>query len=318
MRFGDQIAADRYSYIAMMGVVVVLAAGLGRIGPMGLRSWLVAAGWTAASLGLLLGLILLSRDQCRTWRTSITLWTHALCHGASRSYAAHANMGLALFDEGRLGQAREELVEAAPDQPRICRRTQQPGIGPESRRPAHGSRVRIRLGAAAQPPVRRSHNNRGVLLKTQGQLDEAQAEFAAAPRLDPLSATAHCNLGMLLGRQGRVREGAEEFSRALWINPDYADAHNNLGVLRYQQGQLAMARMEFVEALRINPGSARAHANLGVLLGQQGRLEDARREFSEALRINPAFADAQNKLELVRRAQSQIDTAGAQPDHGTK
>ena len=32
VRIGEQIAADRYSYIAMMGGVVLLAAGLCRIG----------------------------------------------------------------------------------------------------------------------------------------------------------------------------------------------------------------------------------------------------------------------------------------------
>ncbi len=112
MRFGAQIAADRYSYIAMIGAVVVVAAAFSRIWSVGSRRWPVAAAWATASFGVVLGLIVLSRDQCQTWRTSMTLWAHALSHGASHSYAAHTNLGLALFDQGRLGEAREELAQA--------------------------------------------------------------------------------------------------------------------------------------------------------------------------------------------------------------
>src|SRR5262249_29417077 len=53
VRLGEQIAADRYSYLASMGPVVVLAAALGRIRPMGRPAWPLAAGRAAASLGVL-------------------------------------------------------------------------------------------------------------------------------------------------------------------------------------------------------------------------------------------------------------------------
>ncbi len=311
LRFGEQIAADRYSYIAMMSAVVVLAAGLGRIWPAGLHAWPVAAVRTAASLGVLLVLILLSRYQSQTWRTSLSLWAHALNHGASRSFAAHTNLGLALFDLGRLGEAREELAEALRINPGFADAHNNLGLvlKAQGRLTEAGSEFAAAL--RLNPDSAEAHNNRGVLLKAPGSTRGGPGRVRRGPRIDPLSAHAHCNLGVLLASQGRVTAAREEFSTALWINPDYADAHNNLGVLLFQQGQLAEAGMELAEALRINPGSAEAHANKGVLLRRLGRLKEARREFSETLRINPSFADAHSKQESGRKAQARIEAAGA-------
>ena len=71
MRISNQIAADRYSYMAMMGGVVLVAAGLCRaLGVIAAsarpaRAIVIAAAAAAAVLGL----VPLTRDQCRIWRT---------------------------------------------------------------------------------------------------------------------------------------------------------------------------------------------------------------------------------------------------------
>ena len=101
VRTGKQIAADRYSYMAMLGGVVLVAAGLCRFGQAMRRVHPVAAVSVAAGLGLILGLVILTRAQCRTWRTSETLWTHALEHGAGHSDLVHNNLGAALVKQGR-------------------------------------------------------------------------------------------------------------------------------------------------------------------------------------------------------------------------
>jgi hypothetical protein len=66
---GSQIAADRYSFMAMMGMVVLLAVGLCRVFRMGRRLDLVGAGLATVATVLLLGLVHLTRGQCRTWQT---------------------------------------------------------------------------------------------------------------------------------------------------------------------------------------------------------------------------------------------------------
>jgi tetratricopeptide (TPR) repeat protein len=60
---------------------------------------------------VLLGLVVLSRDQCRIWRTSETLWTHALAH-APGSGTAHYGLGSVRSRQGRFAEAVAHYTEA--------------------------------------------------------------------------------------------------------------------------------------------------------------------------------------------------------------
>ena len=97
IRISDQIAADRYSYMSMLGLVMLAAAGFCRLWRMSSR-WRpgAAIGIIAIGLGALLGLTAMTRNQCRTWLDSEALWAHALTHGANSSFVAHNNLGVAL------------------------------------------------------------------------------------------------------------------------------------------------------------------------------------------------------------------------------
>jgi len=114
IRISSQIAADRYSYMAMLGFVVLAAAGLCRLWQMSLRTRPAAIMMITFSLGALLGLVSMTRDQCRIWRDSETLWAHALNHGAgSNSWMAHGNLALGLNREGLFEGAAAHFAEAA-------------------------------------------------------------------------------------------------------------------------------------------------------------------------------------------------------------
>ncbi len=124
IRINDEIAADRYSYVAMLGLVVLAAAGLCRLWQMSLRARPVAIFMITLSLGVVLSLVSMTWNQCRIWHDSETLWTHALNHGAgSNSWIAHGNLALSLNREGRFEQAAAHFAEAArlkPDAGYVC------------------------------------------------------------------------------------------------------------------------------------------------------------------------------------------------------
>jgi Flp pilus assembly protein TadD len=214
VRIGKQIAADRYSYMAMLGGVMLVAAGLSRFFSRAMRhARAFAVGSVAAGLGLILGLIILTRAQCRTWRTSETLWTHALEYGAERSDLVHNNLGVVLARQGRIEEAMAQYAEA------------------------------LRLN----PDHAKVHNNLGAVLIKQGKLGEALSELAVAVRLDPGNAEAHNNLGAVLVKQGRVEEAMAHYTEALRHDPDDAEVYNNRAMIwaaypeaRYRDGRRAV------------------------------------------------------------------------------
>jgi hypothetical protein len=109
MRIGNQAAADRYSYVAMLGLVAPAAVGLGGMWAPLRRAR--AIGLVAAGLAAVLVLVALTRDQCRIWRDSESLWAHALDHGGPGG-TAHYGLASALSRRGSFGEASAHYAEA--------------------------------------------------------------------------------------------------------------------------------------------------------------------------------------------------------------
>jgi protein O-mannosyl-transferase len=278
VRTTEQIAADRYSYLAMLGVVIAVAAGFCRIVHFlsGHRRGALAnlaVATLALALPTLLVLIVLSRNQCQTWRDTPTLWTHALTCSAGSNSVAHYNMGHYLFERGEIASAVAHYTEAQRLDP---------------------GNVAIR-------------NNLGVALARQGKDAEASAQLAAVLRLDPSSVDAHFNLAQILSRQGRYEAAAAHYREALRVDPNAADLHFNLGIILADLGRFEEASAHYTKALRIDPGFAGAHNNLGVVLSRQGKFDQAAEQFAEALRLDPGFRDAQKNLEIAIARQRKVD-----------
>jgi hypothetical protein len=180
---GSVIAADRYSYLAVMALVPAAAAGVGRLAITGGRSRRLALA--AAGLGLLIGSGLLTWRQCQTWRTTETLWSQALINGAGGVARVHAALGAVLIRRGRLDEALTHFSEA------------------------------VRL----EPDFAEAQNNLGSLLLQLGKPNEALTHYREAARLQPENIVARYNLARVLARLGRFEEAAFHFAAAARLGP---------------------------------------------------------------------------------------------------
>jgi tetratricopeptide (TPR) repeat protein len=265
VQVGDQARADRYMYLPMTGLAIMLAWGVADA----LRRWprLETPVAVLASAALVLWAAV-TADQIPYWKNSRTLYQHAL-DVTPQNYRAHMLLGLYLIDiPGRLPEGIDHL-EAS---------------------------VRI------EPDYAVAHYNLGIaLLRTPGRLTDAIAEFEAALRIEPDYAEAHNNLGnALLRSPGRLPDAMAEFEAALRIEPDYAEAHNNLGIGLFRAGRLPEATAEFEAALRIEPDYAEAHANLAGALSQTpGALPRALAHYEAALRLEPDLAEVHYNLGVI-------------------
>ena len=252
MRIDNQLVADRYSYLAMMGLVVLVAAGFGRLwasprGGGGQRP----SGSPSAGGAAVVGLVPLTRDQSRIWRDSGALWSHALEHGGSSATAYHG-VALARFREGRFEEARAGFEEA------------------------------IRL----DPHHAMAHQSLGAVHFRQGRLEEAMAEYGEVVRLDPDYAPAHYGMGSVRSQEGRYAEAIAHFREAVRLDPDYAPAHYGLAAIDSRQGRYAEALAGFDRAIRAKPDFAEAYNNRAMILGAcpEPRYRDGRGAVESATR----------------------------------
>jgi len=268
VQVGPQAMADRYTYIPLIGLFILVAWGV----PDLLVRWRLRRIALPTAAGLVIAACAIAaRGQVQYWESGTALWTHAL-EVTTGNYVAHTDLGVVLARQGRTDEAIREFREA----------------------------LRIKPGYAD------GHNKLGRALAEQGRLDEAIAHYTEALRNDPASAEAHNNLGLALARQGKLDESTHEFLEALRIQPDSAEVHNNFGVVLAGQGRTDEAIHEFQEALRIKP-DYEAHYSLGIALAKQGRTDEAIHEFLEALRIKPDDQEARRSLEYLTRRGNRLE-----------
>jgi tetratricopeptide (TPR) repeat protein len=231
VQVGDHAMADRYTYVPLIGLFIMIAWGSGDIS----KRWRYRRIVLPISTGVLLCASMISTGfQLRHWQNSTTLFEHALDVTADNTLA-HTNLGIVFAGQGKLDEAVAHYAQAL----RI--------------KPDH-LEARINMGAA---------------LATQGRLDEAVAHYSDALYIKPDFAGAHYNLGNALVAQGKITEAIAHFHEALRIKPNDSEIHNNLGIVLAKQGKTEEAITHFHEALRITPDYTLARKNLEIAQGMQ-------------------------------------------------
>ncbi len=231
VQVGAQARADRYTYLPMAGLLIMLAWGARDAVKRWPSAKPVIASLAAASV---IGCAAATSIQMEYWRNSEALFAHALAvtHG---NYVAHHNYGLAIADEpGRLPEAINHY----------------------------------RAALAIRRDSVEAHSDLGNALSQTGALREAAAQYQAALQIAPDSAIPHNNLGNTFFRMGRLEEAIAEYETAVRLRPDYAEAHNNLGAALASVGRTQEAIEQFQAALRIQPDYEQAQKNLRLALGQ--------------------------------------------------
>ncbi|OQX10680.1 MAG: hypothetical protein BWK80_45510 [Desulfobacteraceae bacterium IS3] len=228
VQVGSQAMADRYTYIPMIGLFIIIAHGI----PDMLPAWRYRkAALALAATAIIFVLMIMSYRQAGYWQNSFTLFEHAL-EVTSGNYAAHRFVGDAMRRKGKNDEAVRHYREA------------------------------LRLS----PNYAHAHNNLGILLAGQGKTAEAVQHLSHALRADPKYAQAYYNMGLVLDEQGNLAEAVRYYSQALRFAPDDAAAHNNLGTVLFRMGKINEALVHFQEALQIEPDNAEARENLEKLL----------------------------------------------------
>ena len=104
LQSGEQAMADRFAYVPLIGVFLMIVWGAADLAAHS-RSLLLAA------LGVLVCCAALSRRQTGYWQNSVTLFSHALAVTGDNA-RVHANLGMALAAEGKTEEGIQHLLEA--------------------------------------------------------------------------------------------------------------------------------------------------------------------------------------------------------------
>ena len=190
VQIGAHAMADRYTYIPLVGMFIVIAWGLKELaGKLPFGEYFPGV---LISM-VIIACMILSTIQLTYWKDAQSLFSHAAA-STENNYLAHNNLGAALLRAGDLKGASMELqraIEIKPDYPD-------------------------------------AYFNMGLASEKRNLPEEAQKYYYKVLMFNPAFKEAHNNLGILLAQSGRYEDAIGQFREALKIKPDYEDAIRNL------------------------------------------------------------------------------------------
>ena len=105
--------------------------------------------------------------------------------------------------------------------------------------------------------------------------------------IDNLNADAYNNRGVLYRQVGHMEEALKDYNKAIELNSNDADVFNNRGVLYKQVGRIEEALKDYNKAIELNSNDAGIYNNRGSLYAALGNQEKALEDYNKAIELNP-------------------------------
>jgi tetratricopeptide (TPR) repeat protein len=222
IQIGDQAMADRYSYVAFIGLFIGVVWQL--------AEWMQALGaatrprlsW-ALSLGTVAVLSVMCFFQVQTWRSNEALFSHAIAV-TSGNYVAEYNLGVALWEKKDREGAKQHFQEAV----RI-------------RKPV----LEAQIAAADAAAARNAYG-------------EAIPRLTRVLLLMPWNSELHQRLGSWLALDRQSGKALMQFDAALKYEPDWIQPRISIAVVLLGEGQTQKAEGVLRDVLAREPGNADA------------------------------------------------------------
>ena len=250
VQVGVQARADRYAYIPLLGIFVIVCWGAAEL----INTWRIPAvvpAVGAAAILLTLGFAL--HRQVSFWSDNVRLWTHTLAI-TEGNYLAEDSLATALIAQGRMEEAVPHLQRARflrPDDPMAT-------LNIASYEQIHGNYQAALDGYALVPRftkipylVAMARVNSGYAHWSLKQYGLAKHDFEATLEEQPGSAMAYRGLGLAAQRVGEITQATKDYERAVELQP------TPVGYLLLEQaleigGQTEAARAARSQAARMS------------------------------------------------------------------
>jgi len=266
LQISDQAMADRYTYIPLIGLFIVVVWGVPDI----LKKWHYRNIFLCVSAIIILSaLTIRAFFQASHWKNSIALFENAVKINENNNHALN-NLITALIDKGKYDKAVLCLSRALKMDPQ---------------------KAYLRMNLAN-------------VLFLQSKPDEAISQYRGILQTDTKNTDVYYNLAYVLSTQGKLDESVFLYKETLKIDPEYSKAHYNLGNIYLNQGKTKEAFMHYAEIIKLKPDYVQAYNKLGIIMFKQGKFNKAKIFFSKAIQIDPNYSEARNHLKTLNQTLS--------------
>ena len=302
IRTGPHIQADRYTYIPLIGIFIMIAWGAADlVRTSANRKWFLGAGAAIC----LLACMNVSQAQVSLWKNSITLFSHSVSVTEDNNIA-HSNLGLALLESRRPDEAMIHFAEAIRIWPEDIYAQVNLGNAYKYKNDLEKAAYQYEKAFSIDPRYVNASYNLAIVYLQMNKLDLSEKYFLKTIENDKRNHRAYLNLGATYSRMGRSAEAIANFRESINIQPEQHLAYYGLGLEYMGLNELEKAEINFNKVLEYKPDYERAYCDLGEIMVRRKAYGEAIRYLSKALEINPGYAKAGQLL-----AQAQMEQGNA-------
>lgn len=277
----EQIVHDRYLYLPLLGLLMMLVPTLADALNLGENWNRSASGRAALGAGLLYALLLTAQTvrYNTAWTSELNLWSWAIRSDPGSSFN-WSKYGIFLYDAERLPEAKVALDRA--------------------------------LGIAS---VTDALLARADISAQENRLEDAQADLELVLSQQPQNTLAYERLALVYQRAGRLEEAAALLTHARTAVPYWhCGFTSNLAVVYYLQGDKAraLAELETVPAFveqEYSPSCRIGLYHLGELYREMGRESEGRATLQQFLAVTSTFYD--ERTQQFRTSAQEILAGGS-------
>jgi protein O-mannosyl-transferase len=317
VQVGEQARADRYTYLPLIGIFILVAWGVEalvgipspedgrapvvRPGSARLRSGLLAAGAGV----VLVGLALTTHRQVGFWRDSRTLFEHAV-QLATNNYVAWQCLGIVDMERNDPEAALAKFTRA-----NVCRRASATNyenlyfIGTALQAQGKGLEALPYLEQSVVSVEQRPYRDYrlGLSLIAADRLAEAEAALRRAIEAMPQVAEFQLGMAALLETQGQAVKAEQLLREMVNRHPKLPQARRSLADFLMLHDRPAEAEVQYVAAVKLQRPDAKVLRAYAAALSKQGKNAEAIRQLEAALNLEPKHA--QTNFELAELLSQQ-------------
>jgi len=296
IQVGLQARADRYTYIPIIGLFIIIAWEWFALWE---QKQYLKKGFMIIAVFMIVILTALTWRQTAVWVDSRTLFEHAL-EKTKNNFLAHNSLGNIEALEGDYSAAAAHYRKALEIRPVYATAHYNLAHALVNQKKYQPALEHFAKALQIKPNDAAAHNYKGYTLLLMGKPAIARIHIMEAIRLKPSFSAAHYNAGLAYRDLGRNQRAAEHFLEAIERDPDFIPAYFQLGNVFLSQGRLTEAFEAFQKVVRRNQRHAAAHYRLGMVMLKKGKGQMAANYFKTALGINPGFTDAEKALKIAQ------------------
>jgi Tfp pilus assembly protein PilF len=333
VQVGVQSMADRYTYIPLIGLFIIIVFGVCDLLQLNRFKKYVL---TTLAATCVVCCIFITSAQLKYWQNSSMLFEHTLAltknnfiilnnygttltaqnkfQQAAQCFAKaveirpmesdyRTNLGAALKSTGRFDEAIEQLRIALKLDPNYSPAHKHLSIALALKGDYDGAIRQYKIFLGPDANVEKLYQDLAGMLIEQGKPDDAVSQLQKALAAKPDSIAILSNLGYILMQNGKSSQALEYYYKATEIDPNDVIIHGRLALALSATGRIDDAIEQCRIVLKSCPDDVEMHNNLGLLLQTKGRLTEASESFKKALQIDPNFHPARDNLYKLTQTQ---------------